>query len=231
MIRVIGHRGAAALEPENTLRSIRKAIELGVDQVEIDVRVTKDGHLALMHDERVDRTTNGHGYVRDLTLEELRKLDAGRGERIPTLEEVLKLTLGKVILQIELKAEEATEPVVHLVEALDAGKDVVITSFVHELLARTHELNPNLRTGALFFNYKGDLCQKAITVHSRSLHVYYRDVDSRLVEDARRRGLKIQVWNPDSEEDMARMIELEVDGIGTNRPDVLLNLLRSKKMR
>jgi len=231
MIEVTGHRGAAGLEPENTLRSIRKAIDLGVDRVEIDVRVTKDGHLVVIHDETVDRTTNGQGYVKDLTFSELRKLDAGKGERIPTLEEALRLTRGRVVLQVELKAAEATEPTVHLIEREQAEREVVITSFMHELLRKVHDLNPALRTGALFFDVQGDICQRALDVHSEAIHVYYRNVDSRLVEDTHRRGLKVSVWNPDEAEDMRRMIGLNVDVIGTNRPDLLLSLLKEMGMR
>jgi len=231
MIEVTGHRGAAGLEPENTLRSIRKAIELGVDRVEIDIRVTKDGYLVVIHDEKVDRTTNGHGYVKDLTFNELRRLDAGKGERIPTLEEVLGLTKGKVTLQVELKAREATEPTVRLIERNDAEREVIITSFMHELLRRVHDLNPTLRTGALFFDAQGDICQRALDVHSEAIHVYYRNVDSKLIEDAHREGLKVAVWNPDELEDMKKMISLGVDVIGTNRPDILLNLLKEMGMR
>jgi len=231
MIEVTGHRGAAGLEPENTLRSIRKAIALGVDRVEIDVRVTRDGRLVVIHDETVDRTTNGHGYVKDFMFDDLRKLDAGKGERIPTLEEVLKLTKGKVTLQIELKAPEATEPTIRLVERERAEREVIITSFMHELLRKVHDLNPALRTGALFFDVQGDICQKALDVKSEAIHVYYRNVDSKLVNEAHKRKLKIAVWNPDEREDMKRMIGLNVDVIGTNRPDILLRLLKEIGMR
>ncbi|HDI31391.1 MAG TPA: glycerophosphodiester phosphodiesterase, partial [Thermofilum sp.] len=87
---VIGHRGMRFVEPENTLRAIERALRCGVDAVEVDVRMTKDGRLVLMHDETVDRTTDGEGRVRDLTFNEIRRLDAGKGERVPTLEEVLE---------------------------------------------------------------------------------------------------------------------------------------------
>jgi len=226
MIEVVGHRGAAGLEPENTLRSIRKAIDLGVDSVEIDVRVTRDGYLVVIHDETVDRTTNGHGYVKDLTFNEIRRLDAGKGEKIPTLEEVLNLTKGKVVLQIELKAREATEPTVHLIERNNAERDVIITSFMHDLLGRVHDLNSALRTGAIFFDVQGDICQRAINVHSEAIHVYYRNVNSELIENAHKRGLRVSVWSPDEIEDMREMINLGVDEICTNRPDILLNLLK-----
>jgi len=231
MIEVTGHRGAAGLEPENTLRSIRKAIELGVDRVEIDVRVTKDNYLVVIHDETVDRTTNGHGHVKDLTFNEIRRLDAGKGERIPTLEEVLSLTKEKVTLQVELKAREAAEPTVCLIERNNAEREVVITSFMHELLKRVHDLNPTLRTGALFFDVQGNVCQRALDIYSEAIHVYYRNVNSKLVEEAHRRGLKVVVWNPDELEEMKEMISLGVDVIGTNRPDILLNLLREVGMR
>jgi len=231
MIKVTGHRGAAGLEPENTLRSIRKAIDLGVDRVEIDVRVTRDGRLVVIHDETVDRTTNGHGYVNELTLDEIRKLNAGKGEKVPTLEEVLEITRGKVELQIELKVPEATSSTLRLIEKENAEGEVIITSFIHDLLRRVHDFNPELRTGALFFNVEGDICRKALNVYSKAIHVYYRNVDAELVRHAHEMGLEIEVWNPDEPKEMRRMIKLGVDSIGTNRPDILLNLLRKMNMR
>lgn len=231
MIEVIGHRGAAGLEPENTLRSVRRAIELGVDRVEIDVRVSRDGRLVIMHDETVDRTTNGHGYVSELTFDELRSLDAGMGEKIPTLEEILKFTMGKVKLEIELKVPEATEPTIQLVEELNAEKNVIVISFIHELLERVHDLNPNIRTGALFFEVPKDILQRALKVHAGSIHVYYRNVNSDLVKEAHRSGLEIAVWNPNRIEEMREMIGLGVDAIGSDRPDVLIRLLRDLGMR
>ena len=231
MIKVTGHRGAAGLEPENTLRSIRRAIDLGVDRVEVDVRVTRDGRLVVIHDETVDRTTNGHGYVNELTLDEIRKLNAGKGEKVPTLEEVLEITKGKVELQIELKVPEATGSTLRLIEKENAEGEVIITSFIHDLLRRVHDFNPELRTGALFFNVEGDICRKALNVYSKAVHVYYRNVDAELVRHAHEMGLEIEVWNPDEPKEMMRMIKLGVDSIGTNRPDILLNLLRKMNMR
>ena len=231
MIEVIGHRGAAGLEPENTLRSVRRAIELGVDRVEIDVRVSRDGGLVIMHDETVDRTTNGHGYVSELTLNELRSLDAGMGEKIPTLKEILEFTMGKAKLEIELKVPEATEPTIQLVEELNAEKDVIVISFMHELLERVHDLNPNIKTGALFFDVPKDILQRALKVHACSIHVYYRNVNSELVKGAHRSGLEVAVWNPNRIEEMREMIGLGVDAIGSDRPDILIRLLRDIGMK
>ena len=231
MIEVIGHRGAAGIEPENTLRSMKKAIDLGVDRIEIDVRVTKDKRLVVVHDETVDRTTNGQGYVKELAFDELRKLDAGKGEKIPTLEEALELTRGKVMLQIELKAMEATDLVVHLIEEMKAEKDVVITSFMQEALERVHELKPNLKTGFLASGPREDVLQKAIAAHCDAVHVSYRNIDPKLIEEARNKGLRIAATNPDNKEDMDRMIEMGIDIIGSNRPDILIDLLKSKGLR
>ncbi|RLG95361.1 glycerophosphoryl diester phosphodiesterase [Candidatus Bathyarchaeota archaeon] len=231
MIEVIGHRGAAGLEPENTLRSVRRAIELGVDRVEIDVRVSRDERLVIMHDETVDRTTNGHGYVSELTFDELRSLDAGMGEKIPTLDEILKFTMGKAKLEIELKVPEATEPTIQLIEELNAEKDVIVISFIHELLERVHDLNPNIKTGALFFEVPKDILQRALKAHASSIHVYYRNVNSELVKEAHRSGLEVAVWNPNRIEEMREMIDLGVDAIGSDRPDRLIQLLRDMGMR
>jgi len=253
MIEVIGHRGAAGLEPENTLRSVRRAIELGVDRVEVDVRVSRDGRLVIMHDETVDRTTNGHGYVRELTLNELRSLDAGMGEKIPTLEEILEFTMGKAKLEIELKVPEATEPTIQLIEEpkleielkvpeateptiqlieeLNAENDVIVISFIHELLDRVFDLNPNIKTGALFFDVPKDILRIALKVHASSIHVYYRNVNSELVREAHKSGLEVAVWNPNRIEEMREMIGLGVDAIGSDRPDILIHLLRDMGMR
>ncbi|MEO0143058.1 MAG: glycerophosphodiester phosphodiesterase family protein [candidate division WOR-3 bacterium] len=109
MIEIIGHRGARGIEPENTIRSFKKAIELKVDYIECDVHLTKDGHIVLIHDHTLDRTTNGTGYVNDYSFDAIRKLDAGKGEKIPTLQELIDLIKGKVKAHIELKDEKATE--------------------------------------------------------------------------------------------------------------------------
>jgi len=193
--------------------------------------LAKDGALVVIHDESLDRTTNGHGYVKDFMLNELRRFDAGKGEHIPTLEEILMLTRGRVVSQIELKVEEAAQPAARLVKSMRAEKEVVITSFMHELLGRLHRSNSNLRTGALFFDVHGDICQKALDIYSESIHAYFRNVNSELVREAHNRGLKVQVWNPDDAGEMRKMISLGVDGIGTNRPDILLSLLKSMGMR
>src|SRR5436305_847299 len=127
---VTGHRGAAGLEPENTLRSFRRACELGVDRIETDVRLTRDGRLVCVHDATVDRTTNGTGAVADMSFNQIRCLDAGQGERVPSLEEALAAVRGQAVLQIELKGEGTAAPTLQVLEAEQvAPPEVLISCF------------------------------------------------------------------------------------------------------
>jgi len=226
MVKVTGHRGAAALEPENTIKSVRKALDLGVDQVEIDVHLTKDGRLVVIHDERVDRTTNGRGYVRDLTLAEIRKLDAGKGERVPTLQEVVDAVRGRAVLQIELKGLGVERETVGTVEANRIVEEVVLTSFRHGAVKRARELNPRLETGVLFYCHPVRVCQLALDAGASAIHPNVDFVDRAMVEEAHGLGLKVRAWNSDDEDQMRRLIGLGVDAIGSNRPDLLMKVVR-----
>ena len=222
-----GHRGAAELEPENTRLSIQKAIDLSVDQVEIDVHLTRDQHLVVIHDATVDRTTDGQGAVADFALEEIKQLDAGKGERIPTLQEVIDLVRGKVVLQIELKGPDTAEPVVRAVERNSMESEVLLTSFVHERLREARQLNPSLALGALWSNPPDDACKQAIDMGAEAIHIQHQNIDAQLVQKAHAHGLKIRAWNPDTVEEIQRAIDLGVDAIGSNRPDLLIALGRA----
>jgi glycerophosphoryl diester phosphodiesterase len=167
---IIAHRGASAYEPENTLRAFRRAMEQGADLSELDLHLSKDGALIVMHNPTVDQTTNGHGAIRDQTLAELRLLDAGHGERVPTLHDVIDLVRGRHGLYIELKAEGTPRPTVDLLcaNALIASRDtassravgsaagsgpaahqVIVGSFQAELVRETKELAPELSVSLL----------------------------------------------------------------------------------
>ncbi len=217
-----GHRGAAKLEPENTLLSMQKAIDLGVDQIEIDVHLTRDQHLVVLHDTTVDRTTDGEGAIADFTLAEVKQLDAGKGERIPTLQEVIDLVRGKVILQIELKGPGTAAPVIQAIKQNSMENGVLLTSFVHDRLREARQLNPNLRLGALWADPPPDACEQAIEMGAEAIHIQHLNIDSQLVEKAHAHGLKIRAWNPDTVEEIQRVIDLGVDAIGSNRPDLLI---------
>jgi glycerophosphoryl diester phosphodiesterase len=222
---VVGHRGCAALEPENTLRAFRRAVDLGCDYVETDVRLSRDGRLVLMHDETVDRTTSGTGRVAELLFEEIRALDAGNGEQIPTLDEVLALLGGRVQLLCELKGEGTPDEAVRIVQEAAMSASVVFTCFDLSLLRRVREIDPSLRTGAIFSRLPQDFAAQARDAGAESVGVQFRSQSRAVIDSAHAEGLAIRAWNPDTEEDIRAMIALEPDGISSNRPDLVLELL------
>lgn len=225
MVEVVGHRGAAGVEPENTLRGFRLAVELGADWTECDVHLTKDGRLVVMHDETVDRTTNGTGAVRDLTFKQIRALDAGQGERVPTLDEVLRVVRGKVRLEVELKGPEAEEAAVEAVKAAQMEREALFISFRLDWLCKVKRIDPTLEVAALFGEPPPDACRQAQAVGAGSVHFFYKNLTWGLVEEAHRLGLKAGAWNPDAEPEWRAMLALGVDFLSTNRPDALLAML------
>jgi glycerophosphoryl diester phosphodiesterase len=220
-VLIIAHRGASAYEPENTLRSVKRALELGADMVEVDVRASRDGHIVVMHDATVDRTTNGKGYVKDMTLRELKKLNAGLGERVPTLQEVAELISGKAQLVVEIKVPRIEKKVLQIVKENELERDVLITSFYHPILKKVKELNSNIRTGAIVASRPIKTAQLAMDADSDALfpkHVY---VDSQMVEEAHRHDLAVYPWTVDDLNAIEPLIGMGVNGIVTNKPDVL----------
>src|SRR3972149_5853795 len=150
----IGHRGARAYEPENTLRSFKKALEIGVDAVELDVRKTKDNQLVVIHDADVKRTTDGKGFVSELTLKEIKEFSAEKGEKIPTLKEALDFLDKKVKILIELKEAGVEEKVLEAVRKNGLQKNVIITSFLEDALRKIRELDKEVETGLIYATHK-----------------------------------------------------------------------------
>ena len=218
----IGHRGAAGLEPENTLRSFCRAAAEGADTVELDLRLTRDGHLVVLHDPTVDRTTNGSGPVADMTLDEIQRLDAGLGERIPTMEE----TLDAIDLPIhaELKAVEAAGPLADLILARGLAGRVTPISFQAEALRRIKLSLLNLPVGLIVsgdtYGLDSALQSGATLV---SLEAAY--LSAAVVESCREASLHVTAWTVNEPEEMRRVFDLEVDGIVTDRPDLLDELM------
>lgn len=223
---IIGHRGAMAYEPENTLRSVKKAIDLGVDGVEIDIRRCKSGEIVVFHDEKVDRTTNGKGFVKDLSLKELKKLDAGKGEHIITLEELIKYKQIKLV--IELKDKDIENDVADLIEKYDIIEGVMVIAFYHRFVKNIEAINKKIKTGILFVGNPIDAVKLAKDADAEFLFPNFNYVDENLVENAHKNNLKVFVWNVDDVENVEKMLKLNVDGIGSNKPDVVVEYLKSK---
>jgi glycerophosphoryl diester phosphodiesterase len=221
----MGHRGAPVEEPENTLRSFRRALELGVAAVELDVQLTRDGRLAVIHDETLDRTTNGRGPVKDFTLAELKKLDAGKGESIPALEEVLELVRGRAHLVVELKQPDAAQALLEFFRKHQAFDSAHVISFWHPVLKAMKEAEPRLATGVLLVGCPADPAGLARAARADALILQFAYVTRELVAAAHRDRLQVYVWNIDSIEILKPYLGLDLDGIGSNRPEVLIKYL------
>jgi len=226
----IGHRGAMGYAPENTLKSIEKALALKTPWVEVDVFYVDD-HLVVIHDDRLERTTNGSGYICDRTFAYLRTLDAGDGQQIPTLEEVLDLVAGRAGINIELKGPETAKPVINLIrEKMGATWDpakFMVSSFNHHEIKKVRVLDDRIRTGALIAGIPIEYAAFAQELGAYSVNQSREFVNSEFVRDAHRRGLKVFVYTVDHPEDMQRMQSLGVDGLFSNYPDRVLAFLRA----
>ena len=223
----IGHRGACGHEPENTLRSVRRALELGVDAVEIDVQWV-DGELVVFHDAKLDRTTNGRGYLRKKRFAHLRTLDAGRGERIPTLREVVELIDRRAFLNIELKGRRTAEPVTALFDKFLAQpgwkpEHFLVSSFRWVELVRFRKAaSPGIPIG-LLFNRPVSVFRWARAVgrlRASSVHSAVRFTKPRFVKAAHERGLKVYVYTVNTAAVLERMRACGVDGVFTDFPDI-----------
>lgn len=218
----IGHRGAKGHEPENTLRSIRRGLELGAEWIEIDVYAV-EGRLIVIHDDTLDRTTNGRGLVEEHTLEQLRSLDAGKGEKIPFLEEVFELVDRTAGINVELKGKNTARLAApFLREQLSRGwtaDQLLVSSFNHRELAEFKALAPEIRIGALLVALPVDNAALAERLGAFSINPSVDHVDKELVEDAHRRGLKVFVFTVNSPRAIRRMTALGVDGVFSDYPD------------
>jgi glycerophosphoryl diester phosphodiesterase len=225
----IAHRGASGTFPENTLSAFRAAIDAGADMCELDVQLTRDGAVVVIHDDTVERTTDGNGEVAKLTLEELKRLDAGakfkggaiKGERIPTLDEVFDVTSGKCGLNIELKAAGVEAQVAQIMQARDALGDSIVSSFDWDYLKKIQQLHFNIRVGLLADEKPVDLMMNAVAMRAHSINPRWDMVTADLCKAAHERGLKVYTWTVDADARMRALIECGVDGIMTNYPERL----------
>lgn len=223
----IAHRGASALAPENTLASYRLAIEAGMELAECDLRRTKDGRIVVMHDARVSRTTDGTGRVAELTLEQIKSLDAGswfaerfRGERVPTFEQYLDQVQGRVRPVIELKEQGLAAEVVAALAERRLVEQTLIVSFLPDELAAVHGLEPALATGWLFGDDRPleQELETATRLGARMAGPWEGLVTADLVRQAHDRHLVVQAWTVDDRARMAELLALGVDIIATNKP-------------
>jgi len=220
----IAHRGAMGYEPENTLKAYQKALDLKADMIELDAFVCKSGEVVCFHDRKLNRTTNGKGFVVKKTLEQLKKLDAGKGEKIPTLEETLDLIDKKAKVNIELKGKRTLKPVLRIIRKYIVTKGwphehFLISSVERHKLRKYARAKANFHIGALLAYRPFGFLKFAQRIKAYSVHVNRRLLSRNFVIEAHERNLKVFVWTVDEPQEIKWMKAIGVDGIFTNYPD------------
>lgn len=221
-MKVIGHRGAMGLAPENTLMSFRKALELGVDGVEFDVQ-NIDGNLLVFHDDTLERTTNGKGLLLDHSVEYLRSLDAGQGEKIPYLHEVIELIDRDTFINIELKGLRTATLVMELVKLLDKDRykkeNFIISSYLFSELFLVRQLDPDIQIGVIADDQPDVALSFARDVNAYSFHPSLSLVSRELVEQVHQEDMLLYVHTVNDPENIAKVKAMGVDGVFTDYPD------------
>ncbi|MDJ0342931.1 glycerophosphodiester phosphodiesterase family protein [Streptomyces sp. H10-C2] len=214
----VGHRGVMGVEPENTLRSFARAEREGLDQIELDLHLSKDGALVVMHDAEVDRTTDGSGRIGDLTLDELRELDAGLGERVPVFEEVLDAVTRPV--QAEIKDVAAARVLARVLRERAAVGRVSVLSFHDEALREIHQLLPESHRVLVADDPGRHLVSRARAVGARMVSLELPRISLGVVRQCRAAGIDVIAWTVNTPQELALARAFELDGIVTDLPSI-----------
>ena len=227
------HRGASGYAPENTLEAFGKAIELKADGIELDVQMTKDGQLVIIHDETVNRVSNAKGWVKDYTWEELKKLNVNKKfpeygtVRIPTLEEVYCLMKDtELLINVEIKSgivfyENIEEKVLELTKKMGLEDRVLYSSFNHYSVLKLKKLNPSVKTGFLYEDGYIGMPEYAVKYGVEALHpALYNLQYPDFIKECKERNIAIRAWTVNEKEYMKMLCENEIEGMITNYPDV-----------
>jgi len=222
----IAHRGAKGYEPENTLKAFQKALDLNADGIELDVHLSADGHIIVIHDETIDRTTNGKGFVNTLSLTELKSFLIDDQYEIPTLNEVFDLTDKKYLINIELKGVGTSNKVVSLIEEYILDKNwnyehFIISSFDWNYLEEVRNLNPNIAIGVLTEENLDTALAFAEKIKARAIHPDYHLLNPENVSEMQGKGFLVLPWTVNVKEDIQKIKSFKVDGIISDFPDKL----------
>lgn len=237
---VIAHRGASGEAPENTMAAFDLAIRQGADVIELDVHVTADSALIVMHDFAVDRTTDGHGLIKDLKLADVRSLDASArsslataAQQVPTLDEVLDWAHGRVPVAIEVKSGPIRyagieSKIAQRIAHHSMADEVVVISFDHSLLLRMKKVDRRIATGVLYACAPVEPSTLAMAAHADVLLPHWADLNGAMVEDAHECGLAISTWAVDDERDIGWVVSLGVDAVATNFPERMARIVKTR---
>ena len=237
MIHNIAHRGASAYEPENTLRAFERAIQMGATMLELDIHLSMDVKPVVIHDAMVSKTTNGKGHISDMTLKQIKELNAGKGEQVPTLTEVIDLARDRAKLYIELKGQGTPVPVVDALHSMAFVDQVIVSSFYPWLIKKAKLLDPTIRTSMLitWHDERGtDFVEWALSVGADYIHPCWENETSTpsrlltpdIISNIRVHDLGLITWHEERPSELQKLVKLGPDGICTNTPDVLTAILR-----
>ncbi|HLR21303.1 MAG TPA: glycerophosphodiester phosphodiesterase [Tissierellaceae bacterium] len=239
MIKNYAHRGFKGKYPENTMLAFKKAVEEGADGIEFDIQLSKDGEIVIIHDETLDRTTNGTGLVKDYTVKELIKLNASYNEQkdhgfnpIPTLREYLEYIQDKeIISNIELKNsiidyDNLEENVLDLISEFKLEDRVLISSFNHESIVKVKEINKNIRCGVLTGSWLINPGEYTKSLGVESYHPSAYSLDKKIITELHNNEIEVNVWIDYMNFPLEKLIDLNVDGIITDNVDQLNKLLK-----
>lgn len=234
MMKIFAHRGASGNHPENTLKSIQAALEIGVDGIEVDVQSCLDDYV-IIHDSWLDRTTNGVGKVHHTNLASIKTLDAGLGQSVPTLQELLQLNNNQTLLNLELKHTFELNKLVKILDLNIANKiispdNLLISSFDHHQLKWMKQQLPWLKIGALTSSIPLHYAAFAQELNAFSVHVDKDFVNADFVKDAHARGLEIYAYTVDKYEDVKKLHQLDIDGIFSNFPSNTKSFVQFTKL-
>lgn len=237
MALIIAHRGASGYAPENTIPAFEKALEMGAEGIELDVHMTADGEIVVIHDHTIDRTSDGKGTIRDLTLEDMRRFDFGswfseeyKGTTIPTLKDVLEILKDwDGLLNIEIKSgpilyQGLEEKLVHMVKEYDFVDKVIFSSFNHYSLRDIKTIDPSMKIGLLYWEGLVEPHIYAQRLGAEALHPHYNNIIPEVVEGCKKSEIMLNPYTIDDEQEMARIMKAGVDGLITDYPDRALKV-------
>ncbi len=233
---IFAHRGASLHAPENTLAAFKLALQQGADALELDVKLSADGIPVVIHDPTVDRTTNGSGTVANLNLSALKKLSAGEGQQIPTLDEVFEHVGGQLLINVELtnyttRNDQLVDKVVETVKKHNLAKSIIFSSFLPKNLKRTAELLPQTPRGLLALpNFTGWIVRNILfkTRDYQALHPKLKNTSKKQIESIHAMGRRVHAWTVNTPADMRRLADWGIDGIFTDDPELAVKVLRGK---
>lgn len=236
---IFGHRGSAGTHPENTMISFKEAARVGADGIELDVQMTKDGELVIIHDETVNRTTNGKGWVKDFTLEEIKKLDASYKFKdkygfceIPTLKDVFDWArLNNILINVELKNglvqyKMLEEKTISLIKEYKFEKRVILSSFNHYGMVKCRQLSPTIEIALLFMEGIYEPWDYAKRLHANSIHPYHPVAKKEIVMESQKNGIKVRPFTVNDEKQMKKFASYPCAGIITDYPEKAIQLLK-----